>query len=297
MSVQHSLRFLSWNLNMMSTSSEAPNGWRIDQTESLIRQRILEEEIDIACFQELPAMVPFVETHELAPANTISHSGTIATIVKKELFEGMVCRAIGRFAVVCVFPKLSLTIANVHLESTRGGAGQRLIQLQTLANVCPTESLLIVGDTNTRVAEEAAIAETGLLGKRPPTPTWDSRRNQHSDRTSARGFACYFTRYFHNEFVAVENVKVYNQALNFDGAEFFLSDHFAISGVARVTHESAAKPRVNNFARVLGDAGGAGSANDIHFHSLSPRHEKTRSKYNLERVIMTPTGLEPVLPP
>jgi len=237
MTGKRSIRFLSWNLNMMNTSEEAPSGWRVDQTEALIRQRILEEDIDIVCFQELPAMVPFVETHELAPANTISHSGTIATIVKKELFEGMVCRAVGRFAVVCVFPELSLSIANVHLESTRAGAGQRLVQLQTLFDVCPTDSLLIVGDTNTRVAEETAIFETGLLGKRPPVPTWDSRRNQHSSKASAKAFACYFTRYFHNDAVAVENVKVHDRPLNFDDTEFFLSDHFAISGVAKVRPE------------------------------------------------------------
>ena len=234
MTDKRSLRFLSWNLNMMNTSAEAPSGWRIDQTESLIRKRVLEEDSEIVCFQELPSMVPFVETHELAPANTISHSGTIATIVKKELFEGMVCRAVGRFAVVCVFPDLSLTVANVHLESTLGGAGQRLEQLQTLFDLCPTESLLIVGDTNTRVAEETAIAETGLLGNRPPEPTWDSRRNQHADRASSRAFSCYFTRYFHNDQVAVEEVKVHNEPLSFDDSEFFLSDHFAISGVARM---------------------------------------------------------------
>jgi len=233
-----SIRFLSWNLNMMNTSQEAPSGWRVDQTEALIRERVLAEDIDVVCFQELPAMVPFVETHQLAPANTISHSGTIATIVKKELFEGMVCRAVGRFAVVCVFPELSLSIANVHLESTHGGAGQRLMQLRTLANVCPTDSLLIVGDTNTRIAEEAAIFETGLLGKRPPTPTWDSRRNQHSSAASGKAFSCYFTRYFHNDAVAVDNVKVHNRPLRFDGTEFFLSDHFAISGTAKVRPEA-----------------------------------------------------------
>ena len=233
-----SIRFLSWNLNMMNTSKEAPSGWRVDQTEALIRQRVLEEDIDVVCFQELPAMVPFVEAHRLAPANTISHSGTIATIVKKELFEGMVCRAVGRFAVVCVFPKISLSIANVHLESTRGGAGQRLMQLRTLFNICPTDSLLIVGDTNTRIAEEAAIFETGLLGKRPPAPTWDSRRNRHSSKASAKAYTCYFSRYFHNDAVAVENVNVHNRPLNFEGTEFFLSDHFAISGMARVRLEA-----------------------------------------------------------
>ena len=229
---QQSIRFLSWNLNMMNTSAAAPSNWRIDQTESLIRQRVLEENSDVVCFQELPAMVPFIETHELASANTISHSGTIATIVRKELFEGMVCRAVGRFAVVCVFPKLSLTVANVHLESTRNGAEQRLVQLRTLLNVCPTDSLLIVGDTNTRVAEETAIADLGLLGNRPPAPTWDSRRNRHSNRSDARAFSSYFTRYFHNDAVMVDDVKVHNQPLSFEGTEFFLSDHFALSGVA-----------------------------------------------------------------
>lgn len=219
---------------MMNISVEAPNNWRIDQTESLIRQRVLEEKADVVCFQELPAIVPFIETHELAPANTISHSGTIATIVRKDLIEGMVCRAVGRFAVVCVFPKLSLSVANVHLESTRGGAGQRLLQLRTLFNVCPTDSLLIVGDTNTRVAEEAAIKETGLIGKRPPAPTWDSRRNRYSNRADSKAFSSYFTRYFHNDAVAVDDIKVHNQPLNFEGTEFFLSDHFALSGVARV---------------------------------------------------------------
>lgn len=237
MTAHRSVRFLSWNLNMMNTSAEAPSGWRVDQTESLIRQRVLEHDIDVVCFQELPAMVPYIETHELAPANTISHNGTIATVVKKELFEGMVCRAVGRFAVVCVFPEISLSIANVHLASTRSGGEERLVQLQTLYKVCPTKSLLIVGDTNTRVAEEAAIAEAGLMGKRPPTPTWDSRRNQHSDRSDSRAFSSYFTRYFHNDAVEVEQVTVHNKPLNFDGAEFFLSDHFAISGVARVTHD------------------------------------------------------------
>ena len=112
------------------------------------------------------------------------------------------------------------------------------MQLRTLLNVCPTDSLLIVGDTNTRIAEEAAIFETGLLGNRPPAPTWDSRRNQHSIKADAKAFTCYFSRYFHNNAVAVENVKVHNQPLNFDGIEFFLSDHFAISGGARVRMET-----------------------------------------------------------
>lgn len=219
---------------MMNTSAKAPNGWRIDETEALIRKRVLEHEIDIVCFQELPAMVPYIETHALAPANTISHSGTIATVIRKSIFEGMVCRAIGRFAVVCVLPSLSLSIANVHLESGPGGTEKRFTQLKTLADVCPTPGLLIVGDTNTRIAEETKLAEIGLLGKRPPSPTWDSRRNQYSaERPNA--FSAYFTRYFHNAAVRVSDVNVFNRPLKLRGQSFFLSDHFAMSGTVATT--------------------------------------------------------------
>ena len=218
---------------MMNTSAEAPAGWRIDETEALIRQRVMEHDIDVVCFQELPAMVPFVETHELAPANTISHSGTIATLVRKDKIEGMVCRAIGRFAVVCVFPKLSLSIANVHLEPSRGGDRRRFEQLKTLSEICPTKGLLIVGDTNTRVVEEAQLEQIGLRGARPPSATWDSRRNQYSNK-HANAFSAYFTRYFHNDIVQVSEAKVHNEPLKLRGESFFLSDHFAMSASAVV---------------------------------------------------------------
>ena len=49
------IRFLSWNLNMMNTSQEAPSGWRVDQTEALIRQRVLEENIDICLLYTSPS--------------------------------------------------------------------------------------------------------------------------------------------------------------------------------------------------------------------------------------------------
>ena len=218
---------------MMNASAEAPTGWRIDESEALVRQRILDQKIDVVCFQELPAMVPYIETHELAPANTISHSGTIATIVHKNIFDDMVCRAIGRFAVFCVFPKLSLSIANVHLESGPGGAEKRFQQLKTLVDVCPTEGLLIVGDTNTRVAEEPKLTSIGLTGQRPPSPTWDSRRNRYSpERPNA--FSAYFTRYFHNAAVTVSGVQVFDRPLKRKGSSFFLSDHFALSGTVVV---------------------------------------------------------------
>jgi len=218
---------------MMNHSAEAPMGWRIDQTESLIRQRVLETKADVVCFQELPAMVPYVETHDLAPANTISHNGTIATIVRKDLADQMVCRAIGRFAVVCVFQKLNLTVANIHLEPTKGGAEKRLQQLAQLVDICPTKSLLIAGDTNSRVAEESDFTAIGLAGQRPPAPTWDSHRNQHAEKSQNRAFSAYFARYLHSRNLSVSEVEVFNKPIELDGDSFFLSDHFALTGLAR----------------------------------------------------------------
>ena len=217
---------------MMNHSAEAPTGWRVDQTESLIRQRVLETNADVVCFQELPAMVPFVETHDLAPANTISHNGNIATIVRKELMDQMVCRAIGRFAVVCVFQKLDLTVANVHLEPTKCGAEKRLQQLVKLIDICPTKSLLIAGDTNSRVSEEEDFTAIGLEGKRPPSPTWDSRHNRHAEKSKHRSFSAYFARYLHSRNISVSEVDVLNKPINVDGESFFLSDHFALAGTA-----------------------------------------------------------------
>ena len=60
---------------------------RLDLTESKVRELILELQPDFVLFQQLPALVPDVQQYDLIPSNTISHSGTIATIAtiaKKE---------------------------------------------------------------------------------------------------------------------------------------------------------------------------------------------------------------------
>jgi len=56
---------------------------RMDLTESKVRKFILELQPAFVLFQELPALVPYVQQYDLIPSNTISHSGTIATIAKK----------------------------------------------------------------------------------------------------------------------------------------------------------------------------------------------------------------------
>ena len=135
---------------------------------------------------------------------------------------------IHRFAVSTRIPKLDLTIVNVHLEPGKTGSHKRLTSLQEISNRCETKGLVIVGDTNTRVSEEADFEKNGLVGVRPPMVTWDSRKNRF--RKSGNEYSAYYTRYFHNEHVEVSNVKVWDKPCTVDGNEFYLSDHFAMTG-------------------------------------------------------------------
>ena len=93
------ITFLTWNLCMMVSSHEAPAGWSQEHTEAKVRELVLQLDPDFVCFQELPGLVPYVETHDLLPANTESHSGNIATLVRNEMKEEVQAMAIGRFAV------------------------------------------------------------------------------------------------------------------------------------------------------------------------------------------------------
>ncbi len=237
-----SYTFLSWNLCLLESSDEAPHNWRIDLTESKVREFILKLQPDFVFFQELPAMVPYVEHYELIPSNTISHSGTIATIAKEELMDDLESKSIGRFGVFTAVRSARLTFANVHLEPGQDGDYKRLEMLKTISNTCPTAALAIVGDTNMRVAEEASLEPLGLSGKRPPRPTWDTKRNKYRNR--GRGFTSYFTRYFHSDRVEIDNVKVHDEPIEHEGDKFYLSDHFALSGrVTVLTKEEAAAKR------------------------------------------------------
>ena len=99
----------------MENSLGAPVGWRMDQAESLIRERVLAVDPDFICFQELPGLVPYIETHELIPANTVSHCGNLATLVRCELLKQVESRAIDRCAILSVIGAAGVSIANVHL--------------------------------------------------------------------------------------------------------------------------------------------------------------------------------------
>ena len=236
-----SFTFLSWNLCLLEPSAEAPANWRMDLTESKVREFILELQPDFVFFQELPALVPFVENYDLIPSNTISHSGTIATIAKEELMDDLESKSIGRYGVFTAVRSARLTFANVHLEPGKDGDFKRLEMLRTISNTCPTDALAIIGDTNMRVAEEESLESVGLAGARPPRPTWDTKRNHY--RKKGRAFTSYFTRYFHSDCVEVDNIVVHDDPIEHEGDEFFLSDHFALSGRVTVLSDEEVKQK------------------------------------------------------
>jgi endonuclease/exonuclease/phosphatase family metal-dependent hydrolase len=224
----NSFSFLSWNLGLMENSYGAPVGWRVDQTESLVRERVLATAPDFVCFQELPGLVPYVETHELIPANTVSHCGNLATLVRRDLLDQVESRAVGKCAVLTAIESAGISIANVHLPPGSNGKAERLSAIQRLVSICPTSRLVVIGDTNTRIGETPSIEALGLLGDLPPSPTWDSRINRF--RADGKKYTAYFTRYFYSDGVAVKDVRVFNQAWDLEGSRFFLSDHFALAG-------------------------------------------------------------------
>lgn len=240
MADDRSLTFLSWNLALLERSAEAPPAWDQAASEAAVRERVLALAPDVVLLQELPGLVPYVETHDMIRVNPRSHSGHLATLVTHELMAaGPAHRVVPGCAILTTFTGAGarggpgLTVANVHLASGPGAAAtaERLAQLAAVVEASPTEALLIVGDTNTRAAEMAAVEEAGLVAVRPPRATWDSRRNRF--RAGGAEFTAHFTRWFASPVVTVSEVAVWHQPLVVDGYRFHLSDHFALSG--RVT--------------------------------------------------------------
>jgi len=128
--------------------------------------------------------------------------------------------------------RAAFTIANVHLEPGAGGAGRRLEQLGVLVSKSPTERLLIVGDTNTRISDVEFIEQAGFAAPKPPRPTWNSRKNQF--RSGGAEFTAYFTRMFASPGIEISEQVVYDSPAETDGASFYWSDHFALSGSVEV---------------------------------------------------------------
>jgi len=223
------LTFLTWNLAMLARSAEAPPGWSQEHTEARIRELVLELSPDLVLLQELPGLVPYVETHDMIRANPRSHSGNLAILVGHDLLDEQPAHAVVEgCALLVTFPERDLTVANVHLAPGRGGAGLRLAQLEAVIQAAPTIDVAVIGDTNTRTGEEAGIGSLGLAGERPPSATWDGRRNPFNG--PAGDFVAYFTRAFASDDVLIVDQTVHPGRVTIDGTTFHLSDHFGLSG-------------------------------------------------------------------
>lgn len=210
--------------------------WTQSHTEAAVRQSVLERKPDLVLFQELPGLVPFVETHGMAPANPKSHSGNLATLLSLELMATKPkTSVVGNFALLVSFPSWDLTIANVHLAPGRGGDDERLVQIAKVVEAAPMSRLVIAGDTNTRLEEADELTSLGLVSDKPPKPTWDSRRNRF--RKDMPEFTAYFTRWFAGGLVSVDQVTVWDEPVEFAGEAHHLSDHFALSATIQPTPE------------------------------------------------------------
>lgn len=212
---------------MLARSTEAPPSWTQEHVEAEVRELLLEWSPDVALLQELPGIVPYVETHDMIRANPRSHSGNLAVLVGHHLLdEEVTWTVVDGCAVLTTWTDRDLTIANVHLAPSSAGAPQRFDQLQAIVDASPTEDLLILGDTNTRAAEQAAIEAIGLTGPRPPRPTWDGRRNPFNGPSGE--FIAYFTRGYTAGSIRIVDQVVRPGRVEADGHGFHLSDHFAL---------------------------------------------------------------------
>lgn len=228
------LSILSWNLALLERPAAAPMSWSEDHALAAVREAILDRSPHVVLLQELPDLVPWVETHDMIMANPATHSGRLATLVVHELMEPQpIHRVVPGCAVLTTFPDCGLTVANVHLTPGAACAAERREQLAAVIEASPTEALVVGGDTNMRLAEERDIATLGLTGDRPPRPTWDSERNPF--RSDGPRFRAYFTRVFVTAGVGMSNVVVHDEPIGPDDGEgFHLSDHYALSAEVEV---------------------------------------------------------------
>lgn len=220
---------------MFDRAARAPASWDELQTEAEVRATVLELQPDLVLLQELPGVVPYVETHDMIRANPRSHSGNLATLVSHRLMgQEPTSLVVTRTALVTTFPALDLTVANVHLSPSAAGAGERVRQLELVMQASPTTNLVVIGDTNSRVDEISDFEDLGLRDHKPPAPTWDSRRNRF--RANGATFVAYFTRVMSRGSVRVEDQRVLDDnPTEVTGARFFLSDHFALTGTITVS--------------------------------------------------------------
>lgn len=212
---------------MMERSDEASLLWGQVDTEAVVRQTILDLRPDVVCFQELPGVVPFIETHDMIRANPRSHSGNLAVLVTHDLMAtNPTFKTVSRTAVVVDLPEQNLSVANVHLAPGKAGADDRLHQLSITLQAAQNNNVIVIGDTNLRVGEDQALESIGLGGELPPKPTWDGYRNGF--RGAKGQFRAYFTRALTTSDVTVTEQQVIDQATEAYDHRFHVSDHFPL---------------------------------------------------------------------
>ena len=139
---------------MLGRPSQAPQHWELCDTEEIIREQIVELAPDIVLFQELPGLVPYIETHSMVRSNPQSHSGHLAFLISHQHSESSVShKTLEGFALLVTFEDIGLTVANVHLAPGKANNSLRVSQIASVIESSPTEKIAIIGDTNTRKAE------------------------------------------------------------------------------------------------------------------------------------------------
>jgi len=215
---------------MLERAENAPVDWSEEHTQAAVRDTVLDLSPDLVLFQELPGVVPYVETHDMVKANPMSHSGNLATLIGHHLADEEVhIGVVPGCGLLVTFVERDLTVANVHLAPGAAGAQDRARQLRAILESAPTSDVLIAGDTNTRLNEEPELGALGLWGERPPEPTWNGRKNRF--RGASGDFLAYFSRYFATGDIDVTEVVVHSdRGITVDGATFEISDHYGFSG-------------------------------------------------------------------
>ena len=61
----------------MARPANAPQHWELHDTEAFVRQSVLDRSPSVVLFQELPGLVPYIETHAMVGANPRTHSGNL----------------------------------------------------------------------------------------------------------------------------------------------------------------------------------------------------------------------------
>lgn len=236
------LTFLTWNLALLERSAQAPARWGQLDSEDAVRTFVLDAGPDVILYQELPGLIPYVETHGMVRSNPRTHSGHLGVLLTHELLaDEPTTVTVDGCALLVTLATPDLTIANVHLAPGRQGRTRRLATLEAIAARSPTERLLVAGDTNTRGDELAAIADLGLGTPDLPGPTWDGRHNRF--RLDGPRFTASFTRYLVRGDLDVVDVRVHTEpVVGEDGRPFHLSDHYALSGTVNLTATGAVAP-------------------------------------------------------